>query len=310
LVVFLFQGCPTFYPFALVGGFIWCTGNVGVPFVIKSIGLGPGLVTWGTSALLIGWLTGFFGLFGLNNERPCMQSIPLNVVGFALAVCAFVDSTLIRKGKRLDAKPDVQGGAREPFSSQENSGGGAPDSEAVGETVEPQEEAAAGTRLMGMLCAAGMGLCFGTNFHPSSYIQENPDVYPGASTNGLDYVFNQFCGILLASIVYFLIYCGYKRNKPEVNPELILPTFLSGVMWAIAQTCWFVANADIGYSAAFPIILIGPGFVGSMWSIFLFKDIYGPRNYNVLAAYFVIACSACACIVLSRKTDPPPPCAS
>ena len=27
-----------------------------------------GLVTWGTTALIIGWLTGFFGLFGLPSE--------------------------------------------------------------------------------------------------------------------------------------------------------------------------------------------------------------------------------------------------
>ena len=65
-----------------------------------------------------------------------------------------------------------------------------------------------------------------------------------------------------------------------------------GVMWAIAQSCWFVANAtclhgsrlaafqmvspahrevQLGYSAAFPIILIGPGLIGSLWSVFLFK---------------------------------------
>merc|ERR1712046_125913 len=128
----------------------------------------------------------------------------------------------------------------------------------------------------------------------------------GASQDGLDYVFNQFCGILLASIFYFLCYCAYMRNKPIMNPEIVLPGFCSGVLWVIAQTSWFVANAEIGYSAAFPIILIGPGFVGSLWSIFLFKDIYGARNYNIIAAYFFLACSACACIVLSRKSHPPP----
>ena len=31
------------------------------------------------------------------------------------------------------------------------------------------------------------------------------------------------------------------------------------------------AKVDLGYAAAFPIILIGPGVVGSLWSVFLFK---------------------------------------
>jgi hypothetical protein len=27
-----------------------------------------GLVTWGTTVLIIGWVTGFFGLFGLQSD--------------------------------------------------------------------------------------------------------------------------------------------------------------------------------------------------------------------------------------------------
>jgi len=275
-------------------------------FVIKNIGLGPGLVTWGTSALLIGWLTGFFGLFGLHNERVCMQSIPLNVAGFALSVCALVDSTLIKKGRPLvDPKGNASGEpGREPLSG--TGAGVQPQSEEVESQSQPAEAPLAKSAI-GYVSAILMGLCFGSNFHPSTWIMDHVD---GASQNGLDYVFNQFCGILVASLFYFLCYCAYKRNKPIMNPEVVLPGFFSGVVWAIAQTAWFVANAEIGYAAAFPIVLIGPGFVGSLWSIFFFKDIYGARNYRIIAAYFVLAASACACIVLSRKTHPPPECAS
>merc|ERR1719476_444798 len=58
LVVFLIMGEPRFYPFALSGGAIWCTGNCMTVFIISAIGLGPGLVIWGATATLIGWLTG------------------------------------------------------------------------------------------------------------------------------------------------------------------------------------------------------------------------------------------------------------
>jgi hypothetical protein len=54
-------------------------------------------------------------------------------------------------------------------------------------------------------------------------------------TTGLEYVFSQFCGTLLASTVYFLIYCIYKRNKPDLYPEAVGPGFLSGILWAVAD---------------------------------------------------------------------------
>ena len=65
----------------MTGGVIWCTGNCMTVYIIKQIGLGPGLVTWGTTALIIGWLTGFFGLFGLQSDQPCLESASLNVLG-------------------------------------------------------------------------------------------------------------------------------------------------------------------------------------------------------------------------------------
>merc|ERR1711862_832417 len=158
------------------------------------------------------------------------------------------------------------------------------------EEVQP-----ATSRNTGLVLALLAGCCYGVNFLPSTYIQHH---FKNASQDGLDYVFNQFCGIFCASAVYFLLYCLWKGNRPAINPEVFAPAFVSGMMWGIAQSCWFVANATLGYSAAFPIVLIGPGFIGSMWSVLLFKDIRGTRNYVILGAYFVAAAAACLCIVI------------
>jgi len=265
-------------------------------FIINSIGLGPGLVTWGTAALVIGWLTGFFGLFGLPSEQPCLGNPGLNVLGLFLSVLALIDSTLIRK------QAATADGLAEPCCTES---GEARAGTTCGEQLPADSLTAAASkgsqRTKGIMCAILAGCCYGANFLPSTWIQDH---VAGASKDGLDYVFNQFCGILASSAVYFLVYCIVMRNKPVVNPEIALPGFVSGVMWAIAQTGWFVANVDIGYSAAFPLIVIGPGFVGSLWSVFLFKDITGRRNYLLLAGYFTLAVAACACIVLSRKTTP------
>mmetsp|Transcript_58716 Transcript_58716/g.137486 ORF Transcript_58716/g.137486 Transcript_58716/m.137486 type:complete len:339 (+) Transcript_58716:42-1058(+) len=286
LIVMCLRDAPEFYPMAMIGGAIWCSGNCLTVYIIKQIGLGPGLVTWGTAALIIGWVTGFFGLFGLPSERHCLSQPWLNVVGLLLAVCALALSTFIRK--TVPEKPLLpEGGAVPPTISEE-----------VSPVFNSQHSARSG-RVKGVLASLVAGTCYGLNFLPSTWIQKH---VAGASQDGLDYVFNQFCGILAASVVYFLAYCAWMGNRPQINPQIMLPGFISGVMWAIAQSCWFVANVALGYSAAFPIILIGPGFIGSLWSVFLFKDIRGARNHMLLAGYFAFAAASCACIVGSRQS--------
>jgi glucose uptake protein GlcU len=69
----------------------------------------------------------------------------------------------------------------------------------------------------------------------------------------------------------FLLYCLIKKNRPSVYPEICLPGFVSGVIWAIAQTSWFVANQELSFMVTFPIISVGPGMVGSLWGIFLYS---------------------------------------
>ena len=71
---------------------------------------------------------------------------------------------------------------------------------------------------------------------------------------GMDYVFAHFTGILISSTVYMLIYSAVMKNKPRIYPAVILPGFISGVMWAIADICWFVANDTLSQPISFPII--------------------------------------------------------
>lgn len=59
LFVHLYNGEErNFFPLVMVGGAIWCTGNMCVVPVIKTIGLAMGLLIWGTLNLIAGWATG------------------------------------------------------------------------------------------------------------------------------------------------------------------------------------------------------------------------------------------------------------
>lgn len=70
-------------------------------------------------------------------------------------------------------------------------------------------------------------------------------------------VFAHFCGIFVATTFYMLLYSALKRNKPVLFPSIVLPGFISGSIWSIAQVCWFVANARLSLSIAFPLIAAG-----------------------------------------------------
>lgn len=62
--------CPTFEPFSMLGGVLWCLGNVWVVPIVKSVGLGLGLCIWGTTNMVVGWACGRFGILGPNASPP------------------------------------------------------------------------------------------------------------------------------------------------------------------------------------------------------------------------------------------------
>ena len=90
------------------------------------------------------------------------------------------------------------------------------------------------------------------------------------------------------------------RSAPRINPRVILPGMLSGLMWATAQTCWFIANDALSVSVAFPIITSGPGIVSALWGVLVFGEISGTRNYVVLCSAIVLALTGCTMIGMSK----------
>ncbi len=92
-------------------------------------------------------------------------------------------------------------------------------------------------------------------------------------------VFSHFCGIFVSSTFYFIVYGLKMKNRPQVNPQIILPALASGALWHVllvccfscnffilmsprairsaAQISWFVANQELSFVVSFPIITTG-----------------------------------------------------
>ncbi len=279
-----------FYPLGLLGGFLWATGNLLVVPVISCIGLGLGMCIWGSTSLvfalflfvycicaniarqIMGWASGRFGLFGLT---PQVVANPLlNYLGVAMCLVSTVLFVAVKPTENQ----------YEPIEEK------APPSTFVDRLGRMR-------RVAGVVLALLSGVLYGVNFDPSQYLIDH---HLGTS-NGLDYAFSQFCGIFATSTVYMLVYAAIKRNRPDINPQLVLPGFASGVAWAIAQICFSIANTKLGLVIAFPLVGAGPGMVAAAWGVFLFREIRGRRNFILLLAAFACLVAATVLIAFSLR---------
>uniref|UniRef100_UPI00398EB40A transmembrane protein 144-like isoform X4 n=1 Tax=Pristiophorus japonicus TaxID=55135 RepID=UPI00398EB40A len=255
-------------------------GNVTVVPILKTIGLGLGVLIWAAFNLLMGWASSRFGWFGIDPEEVAKPY--LNYIGAALSFMSAIIFFFV--------KSDVNAAnTSEPTLLIDNNIN--TDEEAVlsdeswVDKLSPQKK-----RLVGSCLAVIAGLLYGSSFVPVIYIKnhalKNETKYNDASQFDLDYVFAHFSGIFLTSTIYFLIYCAIMKNKPKVYPKAILPGFVSGVMWAIANCCWFLANDFLSAVVSFPIITAIPGFIAALWGVIMFKEIKGRRNYLILGIAF------------------------
>ncbi|XP_032874318.1 transmembrane protein 144 isoform X2 [Amblyraja radiata] len=282
LLVNLILKCPTFWPFAMIGGFIWATGNITVVPILKTIGLGLGVLIWAAFNLLMGWASSRFGWFGIDAQEVAKPY--LNYTGAALSFL----SAIVYFFVKTDVSAPHTSESTVPMLIDSNINrdeeGMLTDASWV-DKLSPLQK-----KVVGSCLAVFAGLLYGSNFVPVIYIKnhalKNETKYRNASQFDLDYVFAHFSGIFLTSTVYFLIYCVIMKNKPKVYPKAILPGFVSGVLWAIASCCWFLANYFLSAVISFPIITAIPGFIAALWGVLVFKEIKGMRNYLILGIAF------------------------
>ncbi|XP_062055328.1 transmembrane protein 144 isoform X3 [Lepus europaeus] len=273
-------------------------GNIAVVPIIKTIGLGLGILIWGSFNALTGWASSRFGWFGMDAEE--VPKPLLNYTGAGLSVVSafiflFIKSEIPNNTCSVDTTPLIT--ERVINTAQESCPSDSSDS-----WVE--QLSTVHRRLVGCSLAVISGVLYGSTFVPIIYIKDhskrNDSMFAGASQYDLDYVFAHFSGIFLTSTVYFLAYCVVMKNSPKLYPEAVLPGFLSGVLWAIATCCWFVANHSLSAVVSFPIITAGPGFIAAMWGVFMFKEIQGLKNYLLMMLAFCIIVTGALCTAFSK----------
>uniref|UniRef100_A0A8C1KBQ7 Transmembrane protein 144a n=1 Tax=Cyprinus carpio TaxID=7962 RepID=A0A8C1KBQ7_CYPCA len=261
LVVNIILHSPKFWPLVMLGGAIWATGNITVVPIVKTIGLGLGLLIWASFNLLLGWASSRFGWFGIGAE-----SVSKPVLNSCGAVNS--ESVVATDDSWVDA-------------------------------LTPRTKRLVGS-FLAVVAGLLYGTSFVPVLYIKNHASDPDSQYSGASQFDLDYVFAQYSGIFLTSTVYFVLYCAIKKNKPQVFPKAVLPGFLSGIMWGVATCCWFLANNYLSAVVSFPIITTVPGLIAALWGVVVFKEVKGWRNYIVLIVAFCLVLSGALLTAFSK----------
>jgi len=274
----------------LIGGSLWATGNLCVIPIVKLIGLGLGILLWGSTSLITGFLAGKLGLLGLHKDvvaHPGMNWGGIVCIFGAMTVFFFIKPTLKDDDQTLPGKEGAPLLGKE-YQIQED-----PQPASILDRIPPKFKIAVGT-----LLAVFSGMLYGVNMVPMNlWVQKEQAAHrnPGA----LDFVLSHFIGIYLFSTGVFLIYCIVQR-PPQIFAQSLLPSYISGAMWGIAQCGLMIATQILGYTVGFPIGSAGPLIVSSLWSVFYFREIRGLRNLCLLAASFVLLGAGIVLLALSH----------
>lgn len=288
---------PKFYALPMLGGFLWSTGNLNTVPVMKTIGIGLGSLFPNVILLCLGWAIARFGWFGIKPEVP--SNVYLNYIGVALTVLSgimfvFVQPSTIKSDDENDSlvnnEINQEANEIEEIRSESHQSDRTNNTQFFG-NLNPLVK-----RIIGISLACSSGVLYAFTFTPALYVQDNY----GESQNALDYVFSMYSGIFLTSITYFSIYCLVKKNKPVINPSVLLPAIISGLMWGIGNSAFFLANNALTQAITFPIVSSGPSIVANLWGVFLFKEVTGIRNFVILVIGFAFAIAGSICCGISK----------
>ncbi|KAF8359753.1 hypothetical protein PRIPAC_94748 [Pristionchus pacificus] len=288
-----FSPFPTFHPLAMLGGALWSIGNATAVPIMGELGIGLGMLVWGLTNVLTGWACGTFGLFGTTAHPP--SNVFFNALGLTCVLAGGVLFSRVRptpKGSLGEEEQLIEDTVEDELNEDEPLMVRGPSANV--------RYATAKRRIIAFITSLVAGVFYGLTFVPVIYIQDNEEKYPGASKEGLPYVFSHYCGIFLTSSIIFIVYIAATCNKPQVNPVIVGPSLAAGFMWGIAQAAWFVANENLSQAVSFPIIGMLPGALSALWSVFYFREIRGAKNLKILTIAIAVTAVGAVFVGLSK----------
>jgi len=292
LVAMIINGEAIFVPSGILGGTIWAVGNLCVVPIIKTIGLGLGPLVWGGACIIAGFAVGKFGLFGVNKDVVSINW--MNWTGFVIILGSMIVFFFI-KPELSKQKDEIESGETERLhinSTRYDADGADEDHKKVHKIKFEDRLSPKVKVIIGFALSIFSGVLYGVNMVPMKLWVQAQSEPP----KPLAFVFSHFMGIYLASTVFFFVYCLAKKNTPQVFGVTMLPSFISGAMWGIAQCGLMVGTQILGFTVAVPIGSAGPALVNALWGVVVFREIRGRRNLGLLTVSLLLSITGIALV--------------
>ena len=126
---------PVLAPEGVIGGGIWCLGNLLTVQIVNSIGLGLGLSIWGGVSLVVSFVIGLVGVLGLE---PQAIDEAYGIPGVILAIASLITFSFV--------KPSVEKKKDEDEEEDEDN-----DYKLMKEGEDDQKSSSVLTRVKGLL---------------------------------------------------------------------------------------------------------------------------------------------------------------
>ncbi|KHN82101.1 Transmembrane protein [Toxocara canis] len=259
------RGFPPFNPVATVGGVLFATGNVASVPLVNGLGIGLGMLIWGSVQVTVGWCVARFGLFG-TNPQPVYNNA-MNIAGLLLTLISGTMFVFVKHNSAGTAQPTVSDAEKSDMEVEEE--------RRTADRSSTDGFHIGGKKLLLIALAVFLGILHGLMMTPIVYIMDTDKDASKSESIGasfylsllsvLDYVFAHFCAIFAFSTIYFIIYCIYRKNRPYISPDLL------------------------------------PSTIGVLADVFLFKTITGKKNLMLMSAGVSVALSGVVLIAISNQ---------
>ncbi|KAI6200769.1 Transmembrane protein-like protein [Aphelenchoides besseyi] len=277
IAAFLWTGLEL-YPLACFGGFIWTGACLCILPVIRSIGLGVTVLLYSFANCLTQWIIGNYGFFSLTmSHPPPAEKLWINYCGLVFLLIGGLMITFVKSEKKQPKISSVSTISTIPMFPEVNKKVPCNDYSSALKCAYYRVSACQlrqlnYQRIVAVIIAILSGCLFGMDIVPILVMQES-GYFPDAPSDNKVFILSYYVGIGLTTSLVFIIYCIIKKNRPFVNPQLTIPSLISGTIWSFGQALFIICTRELSVAVSGPVSAIVPGCVASIWSVFYFKEI-------------------------------------
>lgn len=149
---------------------------------------------------------------------------------------------------------------------------------------------------IGVMAAVFNGVWGGANLVPSHF----------SSIQGVHYVLSFGIGAVVANVVLLISFLLWQKSAGEDLPRLefrvmMVPGFLSGVLWSLGNFCSLYAVASLGQGIGYSLVQASI-IISGLWGILYYHEMTG---HGIL--YWALACVICGLGVVGLALESAPP---